>query len=124
MACFDSGQAHLTSNTQPVLLFTVSTAGLKNVALVSKTTSGSVFVGNSPNLTPSTGMLVPNGLPFSIPAVASQGTTHGNKPNVSASTGHFVPANVPVQINLKANQGTTCYGVAAGAATITWMFGA
>jgi hypothetical protein len=75
MACFDSGQQHLTSNTQVVPLFTVPSAGLKNVLLVSKTTSGSVFVGGSPNLTPSTGCLIPNGLPVSLNAIASQGTT-------------------------------------------------
>lgn len=48
----------------------------------------------------------------------------GNNNSVSTSTGYLIPQNIPTSIDLKANQGTQCYAVAAGAANISWIFGA
>lgn len=47
-----------------------------------------------------------------------------NSPTVTTTTGYLIPQNIPTSIDLKANQGTQCWAVAAGAATISWIFGA
>lgn len=74
MACFDTGQAAV-SGTTPVPLFTVDSPGPKNVVLVASVSGGSIFVGNSPTVSSTTGFLVVNGFPFSFVATAGKGTT-------------------------------------------------
>lgn len=74
MACFDTGQAAI-SGTTPVPLFTVDSPGPKNIVLLTSVSSGSVYVGNSPTVSSTTGFLVPSGFPFSFNATAGRGTT-------------------------------------------------
>lgn len=74
MACFDSGQAHLV-NTTPVKLLTFTDAAQGSIAFVSKTTAGSCYIGGSPTVSPTTGLQVPTGLPFSMPFKAGKGTS-------------------------------------------------
>lgn len=81
-------------NTTPVLLFTIPTAQQGFVSFTTNT-AGGVFIGQSSSATP-----------------------------LSTTNGCLVPQNVPVSIDLKAQQGTQIYAVAAGAAMISWIFGA
>lgn len=74
MACFDTGQAAI-SGTTPIPLFTVDSPGPKSIVLVSNVSGGSIYVGGSPNVSSTTGLIVLSGFPFSFNAIPGKGTT-------------------------------------------------
>lgn len=59
---------------------------------------------------------------FTTPTVG--GVFIGNNSAVTTSSGYLIPQNIPTSIDLKANQGTQCWAIAAGAASVSWIFGA